>query len=123
MTTSFIDDTVMPKILTWSLGIQRELYRNGVLEVRYLGTRGLELPIQFRRNEISAFDAGVNAIPTFFQASDVPAAWDANTPTDAAFNAFVASGASNIYAPFSIVPYFFPSHLSFIFLVVGLIFP
>ena len=50
LTTSFIDDTVMPKILTWSFGIQRELYRNGVFEVRYLGTRGLELPIQFRRD-------------------------------------------------------------------------
>src|SRR6267378_943443 len=25
LTTSFIDDTVMPKILTWSLGVQREL--------------------------------------------------------------------------------------------------
>ena len=100
LTTSFIDDTVMPKILTWSFGIQRELYHDGVFEVRYLGTRGLELPIQFRRNEISAFDAGVSAIPTFFRASDVPTTWDANTPTDAAFNAFVASGANNIYAPF-----------------------
>ncbi|HEY1462204.1 MAG TPA: TonB-dependent receptor [Terriglobales bacterium] len=100
LTTSFIDDTVMPKTLTWSLGIQRELYRNGVFEVRYLGTRGLELPIQFRRNDISAFDAGVNSIPTFFQASDVPATWDANTPTDTAFNNFVNTGANNIYAPF-----------------------
>jgi len=100
LTTSYIDDTVMPKILTWSLGIQRELYRNGLLEVRYLGTRGLELPVQFRRNRISAFDAGVNSIPTFFKASDVPTSWDANTPTDAAFNAFLASGGNNIYAPF-----------------------
>jgi hypothetical protein len=100
LTTSYIDDTVMPKILTWSLGVQRELYRNGLLEVRYLGTRGLELPVQFRRNHISAFDAGVNSIPTFFRASDVPTAWDASTPTDAAFNAFVASGGSNIYLPY-----------------------
>jgi hypothetical protein len=100
LTTAYIDDTVMPKILTWSLGIQRELYRNGLLEVRYLGTRGLELPVQFRRNHISAFDAGVNAIPTFFKASDVPTTWDASTPTDAAFNAFVNSGSSNIYLPY-----------------------
>ncbi|HJT68885.1 MAG TPA: TonB-dependent receptor [Terriglobales bacterium] len=100
LTTSFIDDTVMPKILTWSFGVQRQIYRDGLLEVRYLGTRGLELPVQFRRNFISAFDAGVNSIPTFFRASDVPATWDANTPTDTAFNAFVNSGASNIYSPF-----------------------
>ncbi|HWY69233.1 MAG TPA: TonB-dependent receptor [Terriglobales bacterium] len=100
LTTAYIDDTVMPKILTWSFGIQRELYRNGLFEVRYLGTRGLELPVQFRRNRISAFDAGVNAIPTFFKASDVPATWNAGTPTDAAFNAFLASGGNNIYRPF-----------------------
>src|SRR5215475_576895 len=100
LTTSYIDDTVMPKILTWSLGVQRELYRNGLFEVRYLGTRGLELPVQFRRNRISAFDAGVNAIPTFFKASDVPTTWDANTPTDAAFNAFLASGGNNVYGQY-----------------------
>jgi outer membrane receptor protein involved in Fe transport len=100
LTTSYIDDTVMPKILTWSLGIQHELYRNGLIEVRYLGTRGLELPVQFRRNRISAFDVGVNAIPTFFKASDVPTTWDANTPTDAAFKAFLASGGNNIYLPY-----------------------
>jgi hypothetical protein len=100
LTTSYIDDTVMPKVLTWSLGIQRELYRNGLFEVRYLGTRGLELPVQFRRNTISAFDAGINSIPTFFRASDVPATWNASTPTDTAFNAFVNNRGNNIYLPF-----------------------
>ena len=100
LTSSYIDDTVMPKILTWSFGIQRELYRNGLFEVRYLGTRGLELPVQFRRNFVSAFDAGVNAIPTFFRASDIPTTWNASTPTDAAFNAFLASGANNTYLPY-----------------------
>ena len=96
LTTSFIDDTVMPKILTWSLGVQRELYRNAIIEFRYLGTRGLELPVQFRRNFISAFDGGVTPLPTFFQASDVPTSWTASTPTDAAFNSF----NPNTYAQF-----------------------
>src|SRR5882762_257986 len=36
LTTSFIDDTVMPKILTWSLGVQHQVYRNASVEVRYL---------------------------------------------------------------------------------------
>jgi outer membrane receptor protein involved in Fe transport len=88
LTTSFIDNTVMPKILTWSLGVQREVYRNASIEVRYLGTRGLELPVQFRRNFISAFDGGVTPLPTFFQASAIPATFNASTPTDAAFNQF-----------------------------------
>jgi len=96
LTTSFIDNTVMPKILTWSLGVQRELYRNAIIEFRYLGTRGLELPVQFRRNFISAFDGGVTPLPTFFQASDVPTSWSASTPTDAAFNSF----NPNTYAQF-----------------------
>jgi hypothetical protein len=93
LTTAFIDDTVMPKILTWSLGVQHEFARNTAVEVRYLGTRGLELPVQFRRNHISAFDAGIAPLPTFFKKSDVPTSWTASTPTDAAFNAF----NSNIY--------------------------
>jgi outer membrane receptor protein involved in Fe transport len=96
LTTSFIDDTVMPKILTWSLSVQREVYRNASVEVRYLGTRGLELPVQYRRNFISAFDGGVAPLPTFFQASNVPTSWTASTPTDAAFNNF----NPNTYAQF-----------------------
>jgi len=96
LTSAYIDDTVMPKIMTWSLGVQRELYRNAVLEVRYLGTRGLELPVQFRRNHISAFDAGIGSLPTFFSAGDVPGTWDSTTPTDTAFNNF----DSNIYGQY-----------------------
>src|SRR5437660_11128870 len=95
LTTAFIDDTVMPKILTWSLGVQRELARNTTVEVRYLGTRGLELPVQFRRNRISAFDGGLAPLPTFFKQSDVPTSWTASTPTDSPFNSF----QSNIYKP------------------------
>jgi outer membrane receptor protein involved in Fe transport len=94
LTTSYIDNTVMPKILTWSLGVQHELYKSATLEVRYLGTRGLSLPVQFRRNFESAFDGGVAPLPTFF--GTVPGTWDAQTPTDAAFNSF----NPNTYAQF-----------------------
>jgi hypothetical protein len=96
LTTSFIDNTVMPKILTWSLGVQREFYRNSTIEVRYLGTRGLELPVQYRRNFISAFDGDIAPLPTFFQASNVPTSWTASTPTDTPFNNF----NPNIYSQF-----------------------
>src|SRR6267142_1226136 len=96
LTTSFIDDTVMPKILTWSLGVQHEVYRNASVEVRYLGTRGISLPVQFRRNRISAFDAGLTPLPEYFRAADVPATVNASAPTRAPFDAF----NSNIYAPF-----------------------
>ncbi|PYT92453.1 MAG: hypothetical protein DMG36_14900 [Acidobacteria bacterium] len=96
LTTSFIDDTVLPKIMTWSLGVQHEIYRNATVEVRYLGTRGVELPVQFRRNRISGFDAGLAPLPEYFRAQDVPATVPANAPTLAPWSAF----NSNIYAPF-----------------------
>ena len=96
LTTSFIDDTVMPKILTWSLGIQHELYRNAIIEVRYLGTRGEELPVQFRRNRESGFDAGLVALPQYFRLLDVPATVAAGVPTRAPWDAF----DSNIYSEF-----------------------
>jgi outer membrane receptor protein involved in Fe transport len=91
LTTSYIDDTVMPKILTWSLGVQQELYRNATVEVRYLGTRGLELPVQFRRNYESYFDAGGTPLPTYLNAANIPQTWNADTPTDATYNNFACS--------------------------------
>jgi len=96
LTTSYIDDTVMPKILTWSLGVQHEIYRNASVEVRYLGTRGISLPVQYRRNRESAFDAGLTPLPEYFRASDVPATVSASATTRAPFDAF----NSNVYAPF-----------------------
>jgi carboxypeptidase family protein/TonB-dependent receptor-like protein len=96
LTTSFIDDTVMPKIMNWTLSVEHQLYQNATIEVRYLGTRGLSLPVQYRRNHISAFDAGAPVLPTFFRASDIPATFTASTPTDDFINSF----NSNIYAPF-----------------------
>ena len=82
------NNTALPKVLTWSLGVQHEMYRNATLEVRYVGTRGLELPVQFRRNFISYFDAGGSPLPTYLSASSIPATYTATTPTDTSFNLF-----------------------------------
>lgn len=104
LTSSYIDDTVMPKILTWSLGVQREMYKNATLEIRYLGTRGLELPIQFRRNFITYFDAGGTALPTYFDASKIVGQNVAANPTDQTFwnfdfNYFLNCGTTNSLLP------------------------
>ncbi|HET9400624.1 MAG TPA: TonB-dependent receptor [Candidatus Acidoferrales bacterium] len=72
-TGSIIVDTVQPKVLTWTLSVQRELFRDGMLELRYLGTRANHLPVQARLNTLSAFSAGLTPLPTFFSASEVPA--------------------------------------------------
>jgi hypothetical protein len=80
--------TVLPKIMSWSLGVQHEVYRNALLEVRYVGTRGLELPVQNRLNFISYFDAGGTALPTFLSPSSIPGSYNASTPTDTNFYLF-----------------------------------
>src|SRR6266481_5502545 len=110
LTTSFIDDTVMPKIMTWSLGVQHEVYHNATVEVRYLGTRGLSLPVQYRRNFESGFDAGLTPLPEYFRAQDVPATVAATAATRAPWDAFTKctpatppatpAPCNNVYFPF-----------------------
>ena len=55
LTTSYIDDTVLPEGLTWSLGVQHEIYRNGVFGRGATLNGGLGMPVQIRCNNISAF--------------------------------------------------------------------
>jgi carboxypeptidase family protein/TonB-dependent receptor-like protein len=79
VTSSLIPDNVAPKVLTWSLGVQHELLRDSSLEIRYVGTRSMSLPVQKRLNSVSAFDprfpgGGLTPLPTFLSSSDVPAA-------------------------------------------------
>ncbi|HKW34419.1 MAG TPA: TonB-dependent receptor [Candidatus Acidoferrum sp.] len=110
LTTSYIDDTVMPKILTWSLGVQRELARNTTVEVRYLGTRGISLPVQDRRNHESGFDFGLAPLPEYFRSQDVPTTVTASAPTRAPWDAFIKctpvtppatpAPCNNVYFPF-----------------------
>lgn len=108
LTTSYIDDTIMPKILTWSLGVQHEVYRNATIEVRYLGTRGLSLPVQDRRNFESGFDAGLAALPEYFRVKDVPTSVSASAPTRAPWDLFtsckaaalVGAACNNMYYPY-----------------------
>jgi hypothetical protein len=88
-TQALIPDHVEPKVMTWSLGVQHELMKDTSIEVRYVGTRSLELPVQQRLNSASAFDprfpgGGLTPLPTYFKDSDVPAAIP--TPVDTLAN-------------------------------------
>jgi len=94
-TSSIILDQVSPKVITWSLGVQHEILRDTSFEVRYVGTRSLELPVQVRLNSASAFDprykslgGGLAPLPTYFKASDVPATVASPASTLAQFQAF-----------------------------------
>ncbi|HVO56908.1 MAG TPA: TonB-dependent receptor [Dongiaceae bacterium] len=76
-TSSLIPDHIAPKVITWSLGVQHELFRNSSIEVRYVGTRGISLPAQVRLNSASAFDSrfpggGIAPLPTYLKESDIP---------------------------------------------------
>ncbi len=66
-TSAWIPDQQVPYSLSWGLTIQREFHRNYVLELRYLGSRGIHLPTQ---NRINIQDRVVNGpggfLPTFF---------------------------------------------------------
>lgn len=46
---------------SWSFGYQRQLGRDTVVEVRYVGNRGKELQSQFRINEVNAIENGFGA--------------------------------------------------------------
>ena len=96
-TQALILDMVDPKVITWSLGVQHELLKDSSIEVRYVGTRSLELPVQMRLNSASAFDpnvpgGGIAPLPTYLTASAVPATVASPASTLANFNNFLANG-------------------------------
>ncbi len=74
LTQGIIPDTVDTRSVNWSLGVQHEIYSGGILDIRYVGSRAFHLPTQIRLNSESAFDAGIAPLPTYFSASQVPAA-------------------------------------------------
>src|SRR6266436_3743153 len=86
-TNNVMADAQAPKVFSWSLGVQREIMKNTSLEVRYLGTRALELPVQLQLNSITPFELGAQPLPTFINASDIPATLPATAPTLAQFQA------------------------------------
>ncbi len=95
-TQALIPDVVDPKVLTWSLGVQHELFKDTSVEVRYVGTRSLELPVQKRLNSASAFDpnipgGGIAPLPTYLSASAVPATVAVPASTLADFDNFLAT--------------------------------
>lgn len=50
ITSSFIPDQKVPYSLTWTLGFQRQLFKDYSFEIRYVGTRGVHLLTQNRIN-------------------------------------------------------------------------
>jgi hypothetical protein len=84
-TTQLMADATPPEVFTWSLSVQRQLFRNTSLEVRYIGTRAVHLPVQLQLNSITPFDLGAQPLPTYIHASNLPAAIPTTAPTLAEF--------------------------------------
>ena len=80
--------------------------RDSSFEIRYVGTRSLDLPVQMRLNSASAFNpqtgvAPLAPLPTYINASDIPGAVPAPVDTVANFDAFCSNAAVTSCQPLS----------------------
>jgi len=108
LTQGYIPDQKRPQSIQWNFGIQHVFARDYTAEVRYLGTRGLFLPVQVQLNR-QAVVTPANALPVYFSMPS-QAALDSlsNTlaPLQTAFRnggdlvpSYVAAGFNNPGAP------------------------
>jgi hypothetical protein len=63
-TSGYIPNQKLPKSIQWTLGVQHVFKQNYTFEARYLGSRGLNLPVQTRLNA-QAVVTSQNALPVY----------------------------------------------------------
>jgi len=97
ITGNLMADAIAPKTVSWSLSVQREIMHNTSVEIRYLGTRATQLPVQIQLNSITAFERGAQPLPTYIQQSEIPASVALNAPSLSQFQALVGTGANRRY--------------------------
>ncbi len=79
---AFTLDDISPETYTWSLAIQHELFRDYLVEARYVGTHAIHLPIQ---RWLNAGNPATFRLPVFVNESDALAANLSNVGTLADF--------------------------------------
>jgi len=108
LTGAFVPNEISPETYTWSLSIQREIWRKMLVETRYVGTRGVHLPTQ---RWVNAGVPNPFRIPTFANASEVPSTFTGQ-PSLADF-----SGARDLlltnYGFFGVITQFTPDSHSY----------
>lgn len=52
------DDLQTPSVHSWNIGVQRQIMKDTVIEVRYLGTRGVNVWRTYNLNEVNIFENG-----------------------------------------------------------------
>ncbi len=77
-TAAFVPDQKLPYSEQWSLGIQHVFNKSYTVEVRYLGSRGIHLPVQDRLNRQPVVGPD-NFLPTFLDPATVPSQAQLNT--------------------------------------------
>jgi hypothetical protein len=95
-TGGYIPDQVRPKALQWNIGIQRVFHNDYTFESRYLGTRGINLPMQIQLNRQPVVTAQ-NALPVYFSAPS-QATLNSLTNTLSSLNAAYTAGGDVIPA-------------------------
>src|SRR5664280_1302061 len=63
-TSGYTPNQVRPQSLQWNIGIQHVFHENYTFESRYLGTRGIHLPVQAQLDRVPAVN-GSNALPFY----------------------------------------------------------
>jgi hypothetical protein len=67
LTSAFVPDQKRPYSINWTVGVRKVLAHDYAVEVRYLGTRGVNLPAQLRLNSASVVTPA-NSLPTYLTA-------------------------------------------------------
>ncbi|MGH9815521.1 MAG: TonB-dependent receptor domain-containing protein, partial [Candidatus Acidiferrales bacterium] len=84
---NFVVDERVPETWTWSASLQREFRNVWLVEARYVGTRGLFLPVQRWLNTgVPVYFEGAQ-LPVFTSMADVPASFPAGQFSLADFDA------------------------------------
>jgi len=96
-TSALIPDQKLPYAIDWNFGIQHIFAKDYTVEVRYLGTRGVHLPVQQRINR-EAIVTPTNFLPTYLSAPTASQLAGLNTNLGQLLSERDAS--SNFYAPY-----------------------
>jgi hypothetical protein len=96
LTAGFIPDQKRPAAYNWNFGIQHQFGGNYVFETRYLGTRGLYLPMQVQLNRQPVVNPS-NALPVYFTMPS-QATLDSLTSTSSSLQDAFGNGGNTVPA-------------------------
>ncbi len=84
----------LPSAWQWNFGIQRELARGTIVDISYVGTRGLHLPLNLPYNQVP-FERGTEVAR---QGNALATQLARPFPTVSSFSSFVHAGTSSYHA-------------------------